>query len=368
MRKFSKALKVTLGILLAISLLAGCSAKNDTLISTDEDFAYSYGIDDDGFWNDIKALKNLDLCDYTGITIPKTVHEISDDAVQAEIDSLLIDFMVDSQVTDRAIVDGDTINLDYVGSVDSVPFDGGSTGGNGTDVTIGVTSYIDDFLEQLIGHTPGESFDIEVTFPSDYSNEELSGKDAVFAITLNYIIESEEPELTDAFVAEKLSANYDWNTVTGMKDYIRTSIQDSAIDYYIQEYIAANTTINTLPDIIIEYQEFTMIQYYMGYANYYSLEYEEFLSTYLNVTTTDELIELNLDGNTKTSEMFLIMQAIAEDAGITVTEDDTKVYFTENQNAEDFSEYENVYGMPHLKMITIQQQVLSHIKENITLD
>ena len=54
-------------------------------------------------------------------------------------------------------------------------------------MTIGVTQYIDDFLEQLIGHKPGETFDIEVTFPDDYMTEELAGKDAVFETTINYI-------------------------------------------------------------------------------------------------------------------------------------------------------------------------------------
>ena len=65
-------------------------------------------------------------------------------------------------------------------------FEGGSTNGAGTEVTIGVTSYIDNFLEQLIGHKPGETFDIKVTFPDPYErNSELSGKDAVFTVTIN---------------------------------------------------------------------------------------------------------------------------------------------------------------------------------------
>lgn len=80
---------------------------------------------------------------------------------------------------------GDTINLDYVGSVDGIEFEGGSTQGQGTDLTLGSGTYIDGFEEAVEGHKVGESFDIHVTFPENYGNSDLAGKDAVFNITIN---------------------------------------------------------------------------------------------------------------------------------------------------------------------------------------
>lgn len=80
---------------------------------------------------------------------------------------------------------GDTINLDYVGSVDGVEFEGGSTQGQGTDLTLGSGTYIDGFEEAVEGHKVGENFDIHVTFPENYGNSDLAGKDAVFNITIN---------------------------------------------------------------------------------------------------------------------------------------------------------------------------------------
>ena len=80
---------------------------------------------------------------------------------------------------------GDTINLDYVGSVDGVEFEGGSTQGQGTDLTLGSGTYIDGFEEAVEDHKVGESFDIHVTFPENYGNSDLAGKDAVFNITIN---------------------------------------------------------------------------------------------------------------------------------------------------------------------------------------
>ena len=93
-------------------------------------------------------------------------------------------YSTDSSLT---VEDGDTVNIDYVGSIDGVEFDGGNTQGNGTDLTIGSGRYIDDFEEQLSGAHPGDEVEVTVTFPDDYGNEELNGKEAVFDVTVNGI-------------------------------------------------------------------------------------------------------------------------------------------------------------------------------------
>lgn len=91
--------------------------------------------------------------------------------------------------TSLTVEDGDTVNIDYVGTVDGVEFEGGSTDGNGTDLVIGSGDYIDDFENQLIGSHPEDTVEVQVTFPDDYGNEELNGKDAVFTVTVNGIYE-----------------------------------------------------------------------------------------------------------------------------------------------------------------------------------
>ena len=88
------------------------------------------------------------------------------------------------------VQDGDSVNIDYVGSIDGVEFEGGSTGVTGTTLVIGSGYYIDDFEEQLIGSHPGDTVDVNVTFPEDYGKEELNGKDALFQVTINGIYEN----------------------------------------------------------------------------------------------------------------------------------------------------------------------------------
>lgn len=98
---------------------------------------------------------------------------------------------VNSYSTDTSLTveNGDTVNIDYVGSIDGVEFDGGNTQGMGADLVIGSGSYIDDFEEQLIGSHPGDQVDVYVTFPEDYGVEDLNGKEALFQVTVNGIYE-----------------------------------------------------------------------------------------------------------------------------------------------------------------------------------
>jgi len=93
--------------------------------------------------------------------------------------------------TSLVVADGDTVNIDYVGTIDGVEFPGGSTGGIGIELIIGSKMYIDDFEEQLIGHHVGETVDVVVTFPEDYGMEELNGQEAVFTTVINGIYEYE---------------------------------------------------------------------------------------------------------------------------------------------------------------------------------
>lgn len=87
------------------------------------------------------------------------------------------------------VKDGDTVNIDYIGYVDDVAFEGGNTNGQGTSLTIGSHSYIDNFEEQLIGHNVGDKVTVNVTFPDDYHNADMQGKDARFEVTINGIYE-----------------------------------------------------------------------------------------------------------------------------------------------------------------------------------
>lgn len=367
MRIFKKSIYSVLAITLSLALLAGCGSAPDPENTDEIAFSYSEGIDDDGFWAGVKALDCIDLFTYSGMEIPPEVHQVSAIDVQEEIDYLLEYYTTIEEVTDRAIVDGDLVNIDYIGSVDGVEFDGGSTDGEGTDVTAGSTDYIDDFLMQIIGHLPGETIDVEVTFPDDYHNSSLQSQEAVFVTTINYIVETAIPELTDEFVETMLSASYGWTSVAEMRDDIRKGLQEAALEDYILDYLFFEVTLHTIPDAVMEYQVKAMQAFYQDTAEEYEMDLDTFLTEFVGVAGMDELIESNQEENTNNVRYALASQAVAEDAGISVDNEDVAAFFAEYMGISDYSPYEEEYGLPYLKQLTLQRKVLELIMKNAAL-
>ena len=376
MKTYKIFLCVFLALAVPFALLAGCGKQTDEPIDTttepsgitdDTVFSYSSGIDENGFWKDLNPLDYVGIFNYQAMTIPNDAYQISDDDVQYEIDNMLAEYATDEQVTDRAVIDGDTVNIDYVGSVGGVEFDGGSTDGAGTDVTIGVTSYIDDFLEQLIGHMPGETINVEVTFPDDYGEESLAGNDAVFVTTINYIVNKIDAVLSDDFVASNLSATYGWSNVGEMKTGMRSDLQQEAIKQYIQQYFTTEVTINSVPDHLVAYQENVMMNYYQGYADSYGVDLEEFLNNYAGYSSVDELIESNYDSNLNSAKYSLVIQAIAKDAGILISNEDLADYFEKFTGSSDYSSFEEQYGLPYLKQVVMSEKTLDYVVDNAIL-
>ena len=187
--KFKKNLTRLVCLILAGVMLLGSFA----YFTMDESAMYSYsdGLTKEGFFEGVTALDNVVLPDYKAYTMPEEHTVATDDEVAAKIASIQESFAKQEKDADttRAIVDKDTVNIDYVGTVDGVEFEGGNTKGAGADLTIGSKTYIDDFEEQLIGAHPGDTVEVKVTFPENYGKEELNGKDAVFTVTVNGIYE-----------------------------------------------------------------------------------------------------------------------------------------------------------------------------------
>ena len=360
MKKTKKTIFLLLTAFLLVVLISGCSKKEADLTA----FTYSGGIDNNGYWEGINALDYSEGFEYKGIPIPSDVDQVSDAAIQSEVDYFLSNYATTEQIKDRAVVNGDTVNIDYVGSVDGVEFAGGSTGGAGVEVTAGSTGYIDDFLTQIIGHKPGETFNVEVTFPDEYQESSLEGKDAVFVTTINFIVSTVTPDLTDEFVATTFSNGYGWTTVAEMKEYLKKNIRESALQEYIMSYIISEATVSSIPEQLLVYQKGSMRYYYQTYANSYGMELNEFLNTYVGVASLEEMLataQTDLESRAKYS---LVAQAIAEDAGISLTDEDVQTFFAEHMERTEYSAYEEEFGMPYLKQMVLQQKVLDLIIQN----
>ena len=348
-----------LAAVLVVGGLTGCGAKKT--------FDYSQGLDEDGRWSDVNAADYVTLPQYVGIEIPAEEHTVTQEALDEQIQKYLDAYPVTQQVLDRAVEDGDTVNIDYVGSVDGVEFEGGSTQGNGTDVIIGTTNYIDDFLEQLIGHKPGETFDVEVTFPEDYSaNPDLSGKDAVFVVTINYIAEETAPELTDEFVQTNLTEQYGWENVEQMLAQLEEDLRWSACAEYIWNAIVEGSQITELPQSMVDYQFNRMLEEYKQMAEGYGMSDDQAL-TLAQVSSEEELREKYIDDLESMAKDELILQAVADDADIHVTEKDVASYFKTYLYLDDYSSYEENFGKEYLRRVALNSRVLEYLVDNAVM-
>lgn len=314
---------------------------------------YSKGITDEGFWEGVKALDYITLPEYKGVAIPADEIAPSAEDIQKLKDSLVESFGEKAKITDRAVEDGDQVNIDYVGSVDGVEFSGGNTGGSGTTVTAGSTNYIDDFLTQIIGHKPGETMNVVVTFPEGYNDSTdkdgntvvLQNKEAVFVTTINYIEgEMEYPELTDAFIAENFKDDRGWSTLAELDAAVEQQVQETNKYNWLLTYLTENSTVSEVPQSIID----TMVEMNIASVNSGAAQNGLDLATFLTLMgfESEDAFRTEMAAQAKeTAHQLLIFQAIAETEGMNVSESDLTEAFGDQSST--LAEY---YGMGYLKM------------------
>lgn len=203
---------------------------------------------------------DVTLGEYKGVEVKREHTLVTEDEVNAEIEKERNKQAAEVAVDDRPVAEGDTVNLDYSGSVDGVKFAGG-TAENQT-LKIGSHTFIPGFEEQMVGMTIGEEKDLNVTFPTEYHAEELAGKEAVFHVKVNGITETQLPALDDDF-AKDIS---EFDTLDAYKADVRAKLEAQAAERDNNVFTNAvigkvmeNATVE-IPEAMIERQIDSMIR------------------------------------------------------------------------------------------------------------
>ena len=329
-----------------------------------ENFSYSSGLDENGYWEGVKALDYVTLPEnFASLTFKRSEIEPTEEEVQSEIDSLLSDHSTEKQVTDRAAADGDTVNIDYAGSVDGVAFSGGTY--SGYSLTLGSGTFIDGFEDQIIGHNVGDTFDVTVTFPDGYGDSTdaegntitLSGKEAVFSVTLNSISESVTPELTDEWVDSNFGISDDLHTVDQLRSYFNDALYATNYENAIVDYLMSNSTFKELPSEITSYYIRMFLNYYNQYATAYGMDLNAFAQTQ-GYTDADAMLAASDAYFEHLAKQDLILQAVAETKSLAPTQE-------ELDDAE--STYADTYGENRAHLNALQSCVLDWLEENSTV-
>ncbi len=338
-----KIISLLLVLLLCLACLTGCGGSDSNYqwtnahgITFDVD-KLDYMFANPGDCYDAHGnLKGINASDYVtlpetilGVVIPSEELDLTEEEMTAKLDDLVAQYAIPDMITDRAIEDGDLVNIDFVGSVDGEEFPGGNSDGMGYDVTAGTKEFIDDFLTQIIGHMPGETFDVEVTFPDGYGATtdadgnimELANRDAVFVTTINYIHgdDSTIPELTDEWVDATLGESQGLHTVEELRADMNEYYRTQNIFYTAGEKVSlAATYTDELPRELIDH---------IAACRLYSLAvnaaaYDATLLTILNWSgypSIEAYLDNNVDEILSEVKAMLLTQALAEELDVSLT-------------------------------------------------
>lgn len=328
-------------------------------------FDYSEGLDDNGHWTGIRALDYVTLPDdVSALPLSKADIEPTETEIQTQIDTLLNQYATTQNITGRAAQSGDTVNIDYSGAVDGVAFTGGTA--TGYDLTLGSHTFIDGFEDQIVGHMPGETFDVNVTFPDDYQATNLAGKDAVFATTLNYINEDVTPDLTDDWVSSNLAESMGMNNVAELKTFVSNSLlfNQEANELYGQLYDAAEVNTDTLPEDVQQYFTNTVLYQPYLYAQMRGVSLETMLSQ-AGYSSVDEYLENSESSKQSMIKQILIMQALAEKNNIVCDTDILNAEFSRYFGSTDMTSYVNAYGENYVKTNILHDIVMQNQIDNV---
>ena len=347
--------KKTLGFLaalLSVCMLAGCGAK-DTGDGTGSG---------SGAGTESTALKDMDvdkyvtLGEYKGLAVTVDTVEVDEDEWDSLVNNVYYGNITaeNGGITDRAVETGDTVNIDYEGKKDGVAFDGGTA--QGYDLTIGSGSFIDGFEDGLIGVMPGETVDLDLSFPEVYpNNPDLAGQPVVFTVTVNYIQPAQDGQLDDEVIS-----NFGIDGVTNEEelrqyayDYLNENAQqnyESNVQQAVMDAFMANTTFTSVPEALVQKYsdaaESSITSMASAYGvdgdtftqYYYGQDLDTFLSTYSEETAKQDIalqaVANKENLNISDEELDQILQDRATAAGY-----DTIEEYIGETSREDYREY-----------------------------
>lgn len=329
---------IPFAVLLSVVSLAGCGKKDENPYS-----------------------KYVTLGEYTGMTVDRIVSTISDEDVQSEIQNDLYADADFKEVTDRGAQDGDTVNIDYTGTIDGEEFEGGSD--TDYDLELGSGTFLEDFESGIIGMKTGETKEISVTFPDEYDGT-LDGQTAVFSVTVNSISEVILPDYNDAYVKE----NYGFDTIAdfeaSVKEDLQSQYDDDATYTACADALSMavdNATFDGYPEDMYNTAKEQMESENQAFAEQLGIEWAD-------LAGDDYDIEEDVLNNVHEE---LVVYAIAAKEKLEVTDDEFNTFVDDNWEMYEYDTKEDFLkdnSEEDLRYSLLYQKVLDFLGENNTFN
>lgn len=348
-----KYVKLTLCGLAAAMLVAGCGKKTEEPETTTAAVTETTeGVADKGVISKLGT--------YKGVEVTKMSTEVTDEELEARIQSILDANPEYIAITDRPAQNGDVVDIDYVGMKDGEAFEGGTA--QGYKLELGSKSFIDGFEDGLVGATTGQELSLNLTFPEGYGNAELAGQAVVFDVTVNGIEEVKDAVLDNNFV-QRMS---DFNTVDEWK-------ADTLADMEAEKEAQAEQKIENdaltaaignsefeLNEAVVEEQYNNQLSYYTSMTQMYGMSLADYVSMY---GMTEEQFNEELRRSSELAiQQQLLVAAIAEKEGLQVEDADREsLAAMYNMTVEDLK---TSYGEEAVEESAMMYKVVGFIKDN----
>lgn len=318
--KMKKRIIILFTAVLAFTMLAGCGKEDDGVATL----------------GDYKVSKLVTLGDYKGLEVTVADPVVDEGQKEQYVDmvyqnAMTADLGSQHGVTDRAVADGDNVYISYVGKENGEAFDGGTS--EGTFLQIGSNSYIEGFEEGLIGVMPGETVDLNLTFPENYTNADMAGKEVVFTVTVQYI----QPEMSDEIIAAMGNANF--ANVAELNQYVHdmlmqdaTTAYDTQVENAMIDAVINNAAFSEVPKELCDKYKANIISNMTSAATSYGYDVDTY--TMMLYGTDSDTIATQFGEDS--AKQGLAFQAIAEAEGLTVSDKELD---------EKLAEYAAEYGL-----------------------
>ena len=262
----------------------------------------------------------VQLGEYKGIEVTAQDTTVTDEDVETELQSQVENATpIYEEITEGTVADGDVVNIDYEGTLDGVAFDGGTD--TDFNLTIGSGQFIDGFEDGLIGKNIGDTVELNLTFPEDYTvNSDLAGQAVVFTVTINYVQGAEIPqELNDEFVQRVTDGTY--TTVDDYRAYVRSDLETTkaqeAEDTMVNDawtQIMENATYPNEATDLVNYIHDNEMYNFEASLSMYGMDKDSYLEM---MGVTEEELEADLmDYSRNAAQSQLLIRAIVEAEGM----------------------------------------------------
>lgn len=383
MRKFNKGCAVVLALALSMSFMTGCGDSNGTSGKLDNTASKATSSDAtesaDNTSEEFASIEDMidqyaadvTLGEYKGMEYEAKNTDVTDDEVQAKVDSFVSGLATYDKDTTSVAKSGDTVNIDFVGTVDGEEFEGGNTNGSGYDLLLGSGSFIDNFEDQIIGHKPGETFTVDVTFPENYSQDktELNGKAAKFETTLNYIKVNKPATYNDELVANNTSYKTTAEYEAAVREQLKQDKEDSALASAQNEVMVAvinNTTIENISAEDVQANADNIISSIKAQAESNGMEYETYLYYYYRYDDVDTFEQYVQQVCEESQKERMVVCAIAKKENISVTDDEADKYlsnYAEKNSVDESALRQNLTDI-EIKYNALAEKVMNFLMDN----